>query len=124
MTTYLLVAVGGAVGALLRYGVDSTVSRWTGAVFPYGTLVVNTTGSFIVGLLFTIVVERSLLPPEVRPAILIGVVGAYTTFSTWMLESWRLIEDGAYLHALFNLGGSVLLGMVAVISGIIVGRLV
>jgi CrcB protein len=123
VTTYLLIAVGGAVGALLRYGVDTTVTRWTGGAFPFGTLVVNTTGSFLLGLLFSVVVERSLLPPEVRPALMIGVLGAYTTFSTWMLESWRLVEDGAFLHALANIGGSMVLGMAAVAAGIVVGRL-
>jgi CrcB protein len=123
MTTYLLIALGGAVGALLRYGVDTTVTRWTGAAFPFGTLVVNTSGSFVLGLLFALVVERSLLPPEVRPALMIGLLGAYTTFSTWMLESWRLVEDGAYLQAVANLGGSVLLGIAAVTAGLVIGRI-
>ena len=124
MTTYLLIALGGAAGAVLRYWVDTTVSRWTGATFPYGTLVVNLSGSFALGLLFAIVIERSLLPPELRPALMIGVLGAYTTFSTWMLESWRLVEDGAWLHALANIGGSALLGLGAVWLGIVIGRVV
>ena len=74
-------------------------------------------------MLFALAVERSLLPPEVLPALMIGLLGAYTTFSTWMLESLRLIEDGAYLYALANIGGSVLAGMVAVFLGVAVGRL-
>jgi CrcB protein len=122
--TYVLIAIGGAAGALLRYGVDRAVTRWTGGAFPFGTLVVNTTGSFIVGVLAVVAVERSLLPPEVRPALMIGLLGAYTTFSTWMLESWRLIEDGVYLHAVANIGGSVILGVAAVTVGIFVGRLI
>jgi CrcB protein len=123
VTIYLLIALGGATGALLRYGVDTTVTGLTGATFPFGTLVVNVSGSFVLGLLFGLVVERSLLPPEVRPALMIGLLGAYTTFSTWMLESWRLVEDGAYLYAIANLGGSVLLGAVAVTAGIALGRI-
>ncbi len=122
--TYLLIALGGAAGALLRYVVDDAVSRVTGGSFPLGTFVINVTGSFVLGLLFAVAVERSLLPQEVRPGLMIGLLGAYTTFSTWMLESWRLIEDGAYVYALANIGGSVLAGMVAVVAGIVVGRLV
>jgi CrcB protein len=122
--TIVLIAIGGAIGSVLRYAVDTTVSRWAGGAFPVGTLVVNTTGSFILGVLFALAVERSLLPPVVRPALMIGLLGAYTTFSTWMLESWRLLEDGAYLGALANLGGSVVLGLVAVVLGLAVGRAV
>jgi fluoride exporter len=124
MTSYVLIAIGGAAGAVLRYAVDDVVSRVTGGAFPFGTLLINVTGSFVLGALFTLAVERSLLPPEVRPALMIGVLGAYTTFSTWMLESWRLIEDGAYLYALVNIGGSVALGMVALWLGLVVGRFV
>jgi CrcB protein len=120
--TYILIALGGAVGALLRYVVDEAVSRWTGGAFPFGTFVINVTGSFVLGLLFALAIERSLLPAEVRPALMIGVLGAYTTFSTWMLESWRLLEDGAYVLAIVNLGGSVLLGLAAVTVGITLGR--
>jgi CrcB protein len=122
--TYVLIAIGGAAGAILRYSVDDAVSRVTGGSFPFGTLLINVTGSFVLGVLFTLAVERSLLPPDVRPGLMIGLLGAYTTFSTWMLESWRLIEDGAYVYALANIGGSVLAGMVAVWLGIVVGRLV
>jgi CrcB protein len=122
--TYVLIAIGGAAGALLRYAVDDAVSRVAGGSFPFGTLVVNVTGSFLLGMLFSLAVERSLLPPEVRPALMIGLLGAYTTFSTWMLESWRLIEDGAYLFAFANIGGSLLAGMAAVSLGIAFGRLV
>ena len=122
--TYVLIAIGGAVGALLRYAVDDVVTRVTGGSFPFGTLLVNVTGSFVLGVLFALAIDRSVLPPEVRPGLMIGVLGAYTTFSTWMLESWRLIEVGAYVYALANIGGSVLAGMAAVWLGIVVGRLV
>jgi CrcB protein len=122
--TIVLIAIGGAVGSVLRYGVDTTVSRWAGAAFPFGTFVVNATGSFVLGVLFALAIERSLLPPEVRPALMVGLLGAYTTFSTWMLESWRLVEDGAYLGALANLAGSVAVGLVAIVLGLAVGRAV
>jgi fluoride exporter len=119
---YLLIAVGGAAGALSRYVVDDLVTRAAGGAFPLGTLVVNLTGSFVLGLLFALVIERSALPADLRAPVMIGFIGAYTTFSTWMLESMRLMEDGAWLLAAANLGGSVVLGMLAVFAGLAVGR--
>jgi CrcB protein len=88
-----------------------------------GTLVVNLSGAFLLGLLFAWATERDVLPREIRGPLMIGFLGAYTTFSTWMLESWRLVEDGAWQLALLNLGGSVVLGMIAVVGGLAVGRL-
>ena len=122
MTTYLLIALGGATGALLRYGVDTTVTTLTGAGFPFGTLVVNVSGSFVLGLLFAFVVERSLLPPEVRPALMIGVLGAYTTFSTFEYETQRLVEAGAHWWGLANIVTSVAVGYAAVQLGVWLAR--
>jgi fluoride exporter len=121
---YLLIGVGGFAGAIMRYLVDGVVSDRTGAAFPWGTLVVNATGSFILGLLFALTTERAILPAEVRGPLMIGFVGAYTTFSTYMLESWSLIEGGAYGPALANLAGSVAIGLIAVSLGLLVGRAV
>lgn len=119
---YLLIALGGAAGAVSRYAVDDTVTRWFGGSFPLGTLVINLSGSFLLGVLFALVVERSALPSDIRAPVMIGFIGAYTTFSTWMLESARLMEDGAWMLAAVNLGGSVILGLVAVFAGLAVGR--
>jgi len=119
---YLLIAIGGAAGAVSRYAVDDTVTRWLGGSFPMGTFVINLSGSFVLGVLFALVVERSTLPSDIRAPVMIGFIGAYTTFSTWMLESARLTEDGAWLLAAANLGGSVLLGLLAVFAGLAVGR--
>ena len=119
---YLLIAAGGAAGAVSRYVVDDTLTRWLGGAFPVGTLVVNLSGSFLLGILFALVIERSSLPSDIRAPVMIGFIGAYTTFSTWMLESARLMEDGAWLLAAANLGGSVLLGLMAVFAGLAVGR--
>jgi fluoride exporter len=120
--TLLLVGLGGFLGAATRYLVDGWVSGATGGTFPWGTLAINVSGSFILGVLFAIATERSILPPDVRPAVMIGFLGAYTTFSTWMLESARLIEDGAFAAALLDVGGSVVLGVAAVFLGLAVGR--
>lgn len=119
----LLVGLGGFLGAIARYVLDGWVSEATRASFPWGTLLVNVSGSFLLGLLFAAAIERAVLPAEIRPPVMIGFVGGYTTFSTWMLESWRLIEDGAYLAALVNLAGSVVVGLAAVFLGLVIGRL-
>jgi CrcB protein len=121
--TPLLVGIGGFAGAVTRWLVDAWVSTRNPTAFPLGTLVINVTGSFVLGLLFAWVIERGVLPAEVRAPLMIGFLGAYTTFSTFMLESWRLVEDGAWVLALANLGGSVLLGLAAVLGGLAVGRL-
>jgi CrcB protein len=124
VVTLVLVGAGGAFGAISRYLVDGWVSSATGGSFPWGTLVINLSGSFILGLLFAASVERGVLPSEIRAPVLVGFIGAYTTFSTLTLETWRLVEGGNYLFAMANIGGSLLLGLVAVAAGLAVGRLV
>jgi fluoride exporter len=119
----LMVGLGGFAGAVSRWLVDGWVSERNPTAFPLGTLVVNLTGTFLLGVLFAWVIERDVLPPEVWAPLMIGFLGAYTTFSTYMLESWRLVEDGAWALAFANLAGSVVLGMVAVMAGLAVGRL-
>jgi len=120
----LLVGIGGFAGAIARRVVDLWVSDRAGSAFPLGTLVINVSGAFLVGLLFAWALERGVLPREIRGPVMIGFLGAYTTFSTWMLESWRLVEDGAWALAAFNLAGSAALGLVAVVAGLAVGRLI
>ncbi len=118
----VLIAVGGAAGAVTRYLVDTTISqRWPSA-FPWGTLAVNLSGSLVLGVLFALTVERGVLPASSRAPVMIGFIGAYTSFSTFMLESWRLVEDGAVGLAVANIIGSCLLGLVAVFIGVAIGR--
>lgn len=119
----ILIGIGGFAGAITRYLVDGAVSTRVAGAFPWGTFVVNLSGSFLLGLLFALTAERAVLPAEIRGPVLIGFVGAYTTFSTYMLETWRLVEDGAPLLALGNLLGSTVLGLVAVFAGLALGRL-
>lgn len=118
----VVIGLGGFAGAVARYAIDGWVSTVMRGSFPWGTLAVNASGSLLIGLLFALTTERALIPAELRGPLMIGFVGAYTTFSTLALESWRLIEDGAWLAAIANLGGSVLLGVVAVVAGIAIGR--
>src|SRR3954452_14131611 len=95
----VLVGIGGFAGAVARRVLDVWVTDRAGSVFPFGTLLINVSGSFLLGLLFAWGIERDVLPVGIRGPLMIGFLGAYTTFSTWMLESWRLVEDGAWALA-------------------------
>ncbi len=119
MTTALVwagIAVLGAGGALSRFFLDGAVSRRVGQSFPYGTLVVNATGAFVLGVL----VGATLSGDAYRLAG-IGFLGAYTTFSTWMFESHRLAEDGETASAFINVGASLVIGVVVALVGRRVG---
>ncbi|HLB39299.1 MAG TPA: fluoride efflux transporter CrcB [Actinomycetota bacterium] len=123
MRTALAIAVAGAIGALARWGVGT----WFGQrfpTFPWGTLVVNVSGSFLLGLLFAVLIERAGGSPTMRIALTTGLMGAYTTFSTFSLETFRLLEDGATGSAVANIGLSLVLGLGAVWIGIGLGRAV
>jgi len=115
------IAIGGALGALARYGLDESIGRRTGP-FPWGILVVNVTGAFLVGLAVE-TLEPRFEAGWVRPAVVTGFLGAYTTFSTLSLDTYRLLERGELGQALANMLGTVVLGMLAVWAGIAVGRL-
>jgi CrcB protein len=118
----MLIGLGGFAGAVSRYLVDGFVAERTGGGFPWGTLAVNASGTFLLGLLFAMTAERAILPADVRGPLMIGYIGAYTTFSTYMLESWRLVEGGSIGLAILNLGGSIAVGVVAVVAGLVIGR--
>lgn len=124
MISLVLIGAGGFAGAVTRHVIDGRIATWTGGSFPWGTFIVNISGSLVVGLLFALVSERAALPAELRSPLMIGFIGSYTTFSTLALESWRMIEDGAWLLAAVNLGGSVVVGVVAVVLGIALGRVI
>ena len=122
--TLILVGAGGFFGAISRYLVDGWVSSATGGGFPWGTLVVNVTGSFVLGFLFVLLTERMTAGPWLRTSLTIGFVGAYTTFSTLSLETYKLIEGRAYMMAAANGVGSLVLGLVAIYLGVVTGRAV
>ena len=122
MLLVIAVGLGGAAGALARYGLDRLIEHHVMTVFPWSTFTINVTGCFLAGLAVAALVDRHDLPAWVRTGIVVGFLGAYTTFSTYMLESWRLIEGGAWGYALANLGGSVAVGVVAVVAGLAIGR--
>jgi CrcB protein len=119
------IGLGGFFGAIARYLVDGWASGSTKAgAFPAGTFVVNVTGALVLGILFALSAEKAAIDPRVRGPVMIGFIGAYTTFSTLMLESWRLAEDGSWGLALVNLCASSLLGIAAVFVGLTLGRAV
>ena len=122
MKIVLAIAGGGAAGALLRYWTSLGVYALTGRDFPYGTLAVNVAGSFLMGALTVLMVERLALGPEWRAGLLIGVLGAFTTFSTFSMETMNLIEDGEQMRAGLNMVMSVSLCVVACWAGLVLGR--
>src|SRR5215467_10559951 len=108
---YLLVGIGGFLGANARYLVAHWIGMRYGTSFPYGTLVINVSGSFVIGLFLVLVTERFLVDPNWRLFFSVGFLGAYTTFSTFSFESLTLIENGFWLLSLLNIVGSVVLGL-------------
>jgi CrcB protein len=119
----LFIGMGGFFGAIARYLVDGWVSGSTRiGAFPLGTFLINISGAFALGLLFALSLEKAAIDPRIRGPVMIGFLGAYTTFSTLMLESWRLAEDGSWALALVNLALSGLVGMIAVFAGLTAGR--
>ncbi len=122
MIQLLAVAAGGALGALLRYGVSLGVHGLLGRGFPYGTLTVNVSGSLAMGVLYVLLLERSALGPEWRLALLVGLLGAFTTFSSFALETLVLVEEGAHFRALANVVASVVTCLVACWAGLWIGR--
>ena len=117
----VFVAIGGALGAVARFVVDRGVTNVAGAA-GWGTLVVNLSGAFAAGLFVALVAHRGIIPEPLRLPIGVGFLGAYTTFSTWMVEAVRTAETGDVPWAVANVAGSVLLGLVAVSAGLLVGR--
>jgi CrcB protein len=121
MRTAVAIGVAGSFGAVARYGVEGLIARRAGS-FPWATFVVNVSGSFLLGVVFTLLTERAALAPWVRAAISIGFLGAYTTFSTLSLESYRLLEARSYSLAGANLLGSVAAGVLALYGGVVLRR--
>lgn len=119
----ILVAVGGAVGATVRYLVSIWAAARFGAGFPYGTLIVNIVGCFIIGAFMTLVTERLSISPYWRLFITVGFVGGMTTFSSFSYETIRLLQEANMMGAFYNIGLNILVGFSATWLGIGVARL-
>lgn len=122
MNQALAIATGGALGALLRYWTSLAVHSRLGAGFPYGTLTVNVVGSLLMGFLYIWFVDRLAMGPAVRGFLFIGVLGAFTTFSTFSLETLNLIESGQPGKAVLNVAISVLVCVTAAGLGVLAAR--
>ncbi len=122
MNMTVVIAAGGAFGALLRYWVSIGVHELAGSNFPYGTLTANVVGSLLMGALYVLLIERMDVDPMWRGALLIGLLGAFTTFSTFSVETLNLVENGEPLKALVNVAASVVLCIAACWAGMVAGR--
>lgn len=118
--TYFLVALGSAVGGTARYWLSGLVANWIGQAFPWGTLVVNVTGSFVIGLVATLTAPdgRIFIPGDWRQFVLAGVCGGYTTFSSFSLQTLALAQDGEWLWA----GANIVLSVVACLAAVWFGH--
>jgi len=122
MSQVLAIAIGGAFGSVLRYGTSTWVYALVGRGFPYGTLVVNVLGSLAMGVLSVLLVERLGASAVVRAGVLIGVLGGFTTFSSFSIETFNLIEQGALAKAAGNMAASLILCVGATWLGVILAR--
>lgn len=122
MGKYLMVGIGGFIGAIARFVLGSYIGNRLGSRFPYGTFVINISGSFLIGVILTVLAERTTASPNWRYLVPIGFIGAYTTFSTFEFETLRTAQDGQMTMAFLNVILSVVVGFIAVWAGAIAGR--
>ncbi len=120
----LLIGLAGAVGTLARYGLSGFVQRFAGGALPWGTLVVNVAGCFIAGLIWALIENRITVSGETKAIILIGFIGAFTTFSTFVLETGELMRDAEWFRAFGNFALQNIVGVLALFAGIAIARYV
>ncbi len=122
MMNFLIVGAGGFIGAIARFAVASWVGQKWGRSFPLGTFLVNVSGSFLIGFLMSLFTERFMVNPQWRLLLVVGFLGAYTTFSTFEYETGTLIKDGEWLVALANIVFSVIVGFAALKLGEVIAK--
>ena len=122
MNQLLAIAAGGSIGAVLRFLLSSQVYNGLGRDFPYGTIVVNIIGSLLMGLLYQLFLQRYSVSPELKAALLVGLLGAFTTFSTFSIETVLLLEQGNLFKAMMNVIVSVVVCIVATWVGLLIAR--
>jgi len=123
-TLLISVALGGAVGAMGRFLVTSTVGHWLGHGFPYGTMIVNIAGSFILGSIIELLALVWSPGEEIRALVVVGILGSFTTFSTFSLDTVTMMERGNTLLAAGYVGGSVIVSLLAFVFGMAVFRMI
>ncbi|MFA5092791.1 MAG: fluoride efflux transporter CrcB [Candidatus Omnitrophota bacterium] len=124
MIKFLNLIIGGAAGTVARYLLGGLVYKFMGASFPYGTLIVNISGCFILGILATISEKKFMLGPDLRILLMIGFCGAFTTFSTLIFETDSLVRNGQALRAFTNIFASVILGFILFRIGSLIGEII
>lgn len=124
MLRLFILGIAGAAGTISRYLFGGWIHHLFGAEFPYGTLVVNISGCLAVGFLGTLAEERFLVSPQIRTALLIGFLGAFTTFSSFAYETWELFKDGEMMMAGLNILTSVVTCFVGLLVGVFLARLI
>src|SRR5512146_270197 len=122
MQNIVIIGVGGALGAMARYGISLWIGQRWGRSFPLGTFLINVSGSFLIGLLMTLLAERLSVNPQWRLLLVVGFLGAYTTFSTFEYETGSLMKDGEWLYASLNIILSVVLGFIALKLGEMIAK--
>jgi len=122
MHPMILVALGGALGSMMRYGAASAVNRFAQSPFPFGTLFVNIAGSFLIGLIMVLLLKTGEWRENYRLLLVTGVMGGFTTFSSFSWETWKLIEDGRIPLALANVLLSVAVCLLATIAGAMLAK--
>ena len=122
MVNIFLIGIGGFIGAVARYGMAVWIGQRWGRSFPLGTFIINVSGSFLIGLLMTLLTERFLVNPQWRLFMVVGFLGAYTTFSTFEYETGMLLKDGEWLIAGMNVVFSVLVGFAALKLGEVIAK--
>jgi CrcB protein len=122
MEKFIIIAAGAILGANARYWLGGWIAQRLGTLFPYGNLMINLSGSFLLGFFITLATERFLLDPRWRLLVAIGFLGSYTTFSSYTYESVEMLLKGEVWLGMLNLFGSSILGALAVVAGIWLGR--
>ena len=119
---FFIIGIGGFFGAVARYGVALWIGRQWGRSFPLGTFVINVSGSFLIGLLMSLLTERFMVNPQWRLLFVVGFLGAFTTFSTFEYETGALLKDGEWLIAMLNITLSVVVGFMALKLGEVIAK--
>ena len=124
MLKFVYLAIGGITGTFARYFLSGFIYRFTGANFPYGTLVINLIGCFLIGIFAALSDERLVLGPDVKVLLMAGFCGAFTTFSTFMLETGNLVKDGEWIRAFGNVFVSIFIGFLLFRMGGWIGKII
>ena len=122
LRTILIVGAGGFIGSVMRYLVQLFVEKGVSSTFPWGTFIANITGSFIIGIVFALAQKGNLLSAEWRLFLAVGICGGFTTFSSFAYNNLTMLKEQAYGQFIWNVGGSLILGLLAVYLGMVLVR--